>query len=158
MATIGSARAEPHAECVAPGGGEHLQWADKGREFWIKVSGEESGGALSVVEAAAGPGARVGLHVHDRDDEGYWVLEGDYRFTLDDQEVAASPGSFVFIPRGTRHGWQLLSDRGRVLTLFTPAGFEELFRGIAAAKAAGGDTPEDWARLGAQTHTRWLEG
>jgi quercetin dioxygenase-like cupin family protein len=138
------------------GGGEYLQWADKGHEFWIKVSGEQSGGALCVVEAAAAAGAKVGLHVHDRDEEWYWVLAGTYRFTLGDQDVRAEAGAFVFIPRGTPHGWALESDGGRVLLGFAPAGAELIFREIAAAKDGGGDTPEDWARLGELTHTRWL--
>ncbi len=141
---------------TAAGGGEHLEWRDKGHEFWIKLSAEQTEGAFSVIEAAARPGARVGLHVHDRDEECYWVLEGEYHFRLGDEQFTAAPGAFVFIPRGVTHGWAVGEQGGRTLVIFAPAGAERLFREIAAAKAAGGDTPEDWARLGAETHTRWL--
>lgn len=141
---------------VRPGEGEHLVWPDKGHEFSIKVSNEQSDGAFSVVEATTAPNARVGLHVHDQDEEFYWVLEGEYHFTIDKERFITGPGGSVFIPRGTPHGWEVGELGGRTLISFAPAGGERVFREIAAAKAAGGDTPEDWARLGAETHTRWL--
>lgn len=94
--------------------------------------------------------------MHDQDEEWYWVLEGPTASRFAIRRWWAEPGSFLFIPRGTVHGWTLESASGRVLIGFTPAGGERIFREIAAAKAAGGDTPEDWARLGRKTHTRWL--
>ena len=103
---------------------------------------DESDGAFSVVEVTAAPNARVGLHVHDQDEEFYWVLEGEYRFTIDEEQFIAGPGGFVFIPRVTPHGWVVGDQGGRTLISFAPRGGERVFREIAAAKAAGGDTPE----------------
>ncbi|MBA3406979.1 MAG: cupin domain-containing protein [Solirubrobacterales bacterium] len=60
--------------------------------------------------------------MHDQDEEFYWVLEGEYRFTIDEEQFIAGPGGFVFIARGTPHGWVVGDQGGRTLISFAPRG------------------------------------
>jgi len=50
------------------------------------------------------------LHAHTREDEMWWILEGQSRFRADDELREAAPGSFVFVPRGVRHCFQNIGD------------------------------------------------
>lgn len=58
----------------------------------------------------------------------WYVLEGQFRFCADDRTLEAPTGSFVFVPRGTRHCFQKVGPgRARILVMFTPAGMEKFF-------------------------------
>lgn len=65
-------------------------------------------------------------HVHDNAEEAFFVLEGDLVFTLgdDDREIIAPPGTYVYIPRGTRHSFRCGSTVGRVFNTLVPGGFD----------------------------------
>jgi quercetin dioxygenase-like cupin family protein len=94
----------------------------------LKVRAEESNGALSAFETVTPPGEGPPLHVHPDMDEILYVLDGRYRFKLEDEVVDAEPGAFVFIPRGLVHTWQCVGDApGRFLAVVTPGGFERFF-------------------------------
>jgi quercetin dioxygenase-like cupin family protein len=71
-------------------------------------------------------------------DEGFYILDGSFSFTLAQNDVEAGVGSFIFVPRGTRHGFTV-GPGGRALLLIAPAGlegfFEELGRGLATGKS-----------------------
>ena len=93
-----------------------------------KVRGEQSGGGISMFESRIPPGEGPPLHVHANEEEVLYVLEGDFRFRLRDEVVAAPAGSLMFIPRGVPHTWQNAGDDyGRLLVIFTPAGMERFF-------------------------------
>ena len=134
---------------------EYVSWPGRGHHFWIKAPNERTGGSFSLTESQGAAGTSVGLHVHDAEDESFYILEGDYRFTVADQEFLASAGSLVFIPRGVWHGFKIGATDGRCLSIFTPGGYEEVFREVGAAMATGADTAEVFARLGAKHHTRF---
>jgi mannose-6-phosphate isomerase-like protein (cupin superfamily) len=83
------------------------------------------------------------LHRHDFD-EGFYVLEGELTFQLDDELSTAGPGEFVFVPRGAIHTLANRSVRpARYVLICTPAGFERYFARIAAEQA--GTEPPEWA-------------
>jgi quercetin dioxygenase-like cupin family protein len=76
-------------------------------------------------------------HVHRERDEAFFVLEGRYRFVRDHEEVELLPGGFIYIPRGTRHGYRTLVAPARTLILLVPAGLEGFFREMGTHLAAG---------------------
>ena len=111
---------------LGPGEGEAL-WGD-GLLATIKANGEQTDGRSSLVEILAPEGYGSGLHVHHREDEGFWILEGELTFYVGDRTLKARPGSFLFGPKDIPHAFTVDSGPARLLFLFTPAGFEDLIR------------------------------
>ena len=89
------------------------------------------------------------LHVHHREDEAFYVLDGEYRVFIGDDVIAASPGTWVWGPRGVPHGYQVHSDRGRHLSLVMPGGFEAFFEEVAAIATPDADPRSEMGRLSA---------
>ncbi len=135
---------------------EHHTWPDRGHEFWLKATRVQTGGAFSLTEIRSAAGSTVGRHVHDREDEAFYVLEGEYHYTIAGEQLLAGPGSVVFIPRGAEHEFTVGESDARCLTIFAPGGSEEIFSEVAIAATNGRDTSEVFARLGAKHHTRFL--
>jgi quercetin dioxygenase-like cupin family protein len=100
----------------------------------VKVSGRETGGALTLIEWTAPAGAGPPRHLHEREDEMFWVLDGELRAVCGDAQWELSPGAMVFLPRRKEHGFLALTDC-RVIQLTTPAGFESFV-------AEGGRRPD----------------
>jgi quercetin dioxygenase-like cupin family protein len=96
------------------------------------VSTSDTNGMLGAIEVAGPSGSVPPLHVHHREDEAFYVLEGEYTVFVGDDVIAASPGSWVWGPRDVPHGYQIRSERGRHLSLLTPGGFEAFFEEVAA--------------------------
>jgi mannose-6-phosphate isomerase-like protein (cupin superfamily) len=66
----------------------------------IKATGKETGGHYTLVEVLEPEGEEAPLHVHHREDEAFWVLEGALTFEVGEETIKASPGSFVLGPQG----------------------------------------------------------
>lgn len=137
-----------------PGEGERIPWPEQGHVFCLKVA-PESGGSFSLTEVTVPPGKGAGLHTHLASEECWYVLEGEYRFTVGDTEFTAGAGSTVLVPRGTPHGLVAGDAGGRLLTIFAPAGCEAAFREIGAAQERGATGPEFWKELGERTRTEF---
>ena len=99
----------------------------QGNRFSIKGHGQDTGGALGLAEAKMWPGMATPLHVHHREDEAFYLLEGEIRFRRGDEEFTAEAGDFVFGPREVPHSFKVLEGGARVLVLMTPAGLEQMF-------------------------------
>ena len=93
----------------------------------VLATAEQTGGAFSLMEERLPRGAEPPPHVHRREDESFFVLEGRLTVRVGDQTFSASPGSFVFCPRDVPHLLTVVSDEVRMLTLCTPGGVEQLF-------------------------------
>jgi quercetin dioxygenase-like cupin family protein len=104
---------------------EAVWW--QGNLFTIKGRKEHTRGALGLAEARFWPGMATPLHVHHREDEAFYLLEGQVRFRCGDDEFTAEPGDFVFGPRGVPHAFKVLEGGARMLLLTTPAGLEQMF-------------------------------
>jgi len=104
----------------------------------VKISGHDTGGAFEVIEFQ-GNAASPPPHIHREREECIHVLNGLFTFTLGHTEVEAAPGSWVFIPRGTRHGFTASAD-ARALILVAPAGLEDFFAELGEGLAAGTPT------------------
>jgi quercetin dioxygenase-like cupin family protein len=125
---------EARGIAVGPGERETVRSAIGGDIIFI-LRGEQTNGALSVLENLIPPGEGPPLHLHTREDEMVYVLEGDLRWKLGDELTTAGPGSFIYIPRGLRHGWQNVGkEPSRMLFSFAPAGFEGFFDRLAEVR------------------------
>jgi quercetin dioxygenase-like cupin family protein len=109
--------------------------ADAGEARWwwgnlavIRVTSEQTKGSLAVVELTMGPGAMAPPHVHHREEETFWVLDGSLTFQIGDTEVEATSGDVVVGPRDVPHRFRAGKDGARMLLLMTPAGLEGLVR------------------------------
>ena len=70
-------------------------------------------------------------HIHRETQESFFVLDGDFTFAVGEQQIPAGPGSYILIPRGTRHEITAGANGGRFLTLMVPGGLEEMFFELA---------------------------
>ena len=129
--------AATRVKVVEPGGGRrgHLV---PGVDVIFKIGGEDTGGALSIVEHPFEVGALVPPHTHALEDEYSIVLEGKIGFRSNDQEVVLGPGGYIVKPRGEVHAmWNAGSTRARMIEVISPAGFENFFREFADLTDAG---------------------
>jgi quercetin dioxygenase-like cupin family protein len=116
----------PTAYGLEPGAGRRL-WV-VGDTMTFKATAETTGGSVMAVEVLASPGGGPPPHVHEQEDELWYVLDGELEITLGDETFRAATGAFAFAPRGTLHCFRNPLDRpARVLIVFTPGGFEGFF-------------------------------
>jgi quercetin dioxygenase-like cupin family protein len=94
----------------------------------IKAAAEDTGGLLTIVEVTEPPGAEAPLHVHHREDEGFWILEGEVTLYVGDERIEASAGDFAWGPRDIPHRYTVGPSGCRMLFICTPGGFEGLVR------------------------------
>jgi mannose-6-phosphate isomerase-like protein (cupin superfamily) len=106
---------------------------EQGQSYWIagdhvtfKLTREHTNGAFVFAINESAPQSGPPPHVHAREDEIFFILEGEYDFLLDDKRFTAGPGAAVFLPRGVTHGFRNITDRrGKMIVIATPAGFDE---------------------------------
>lgn len=121
--------------------------ADEGDAHWflgslvtVKTTGEQTRGAVTVVEFVNPPGFAPPLHRHQSEDELFYLLAGTAEFHCAGQTFTAGPGDFVLLPAGLPHTFLVGSDQPlRTLQITTPAGFERF--------AADAGTPARERRL-----------
>jgi mannose-6-phosphate isomerase-like protein (cupin superfamily) len=119
-----------------------------GNEILFKLSSEQSGGALVVGLASVRAGNAVPMHLQEREDELFIIVDGTYRFWVNGRQTDVQSGALVFIPRGSPHRFQVLGERpGRHWVLSAPGGFDRFFMECAKVFAEPG--PPDFARLAA---------
>ncbi len=117
----------------------------------FKIDGEDTGGALSIVEHPFEVGALVPPHVHNLEDEYSIVLEGEIGFRSNDQEVVLGPGGYIVKPRGEVHAmWNAGTTRARMIEVITPAGFERFFAELADMTRVGAPDPAAVGELAAR--------
>lgn len=122
----------------APGEGPAV-WSLGGR-FTTKLGGAEGEGRFTLVESLAFQSTEPPLHIHHREDEAWYVLDGKMTFYIGDEVLEATAGSFVFAPRGIPHTFTVDVEPTRVLVFASPAGFEQ-FALELGEPAAGDERP-----------------
>src|ERR687893_380796 len=103
------------------GEGEARWWM--GGLATVKATGKETDGRYTLIEIFE-PEGEGPLHVHHREDEGFFIIEGELTFQIGEETIKASPGSFVFGPKDVPHTYTVDSGPARLLFLLSPAGFE----------------------------------
>lgn len=93
----------------------------------LLAGSDRTNGAFALGEFSGGEGPWTVPHVHEKSEESFYVLEGNFTFTLAEDEVDLGPGAFILVPRGTRHLMQAGAGGGTLLTLWTPGGLEAMF-------------------------------
>jgi quercetin dioxygenase-like cupin family protein len=101
---------------------------------------KDTNGAFCLVEATLARGNEPPPHEHSREDELFYVLEGEFDVYVGKEAFKVEKGECVFLPRLKPHGFAIPSPRIRLLTLFTPAGLEDAFRS-ASSPAKNLDLP-----------------
>jgi quercetin dioxygenase-like cupin family protein len=133
---------------IGPGEASHIWFLDT--LATIKLTAAQSGGRLSLIEELIPPGDSP-YHVHYREDEALYVLEGEVSFFCGDNVWKGGPGALAFLPRGIPHGFRVEGDQpARMLLLTTPGGFDQFI--IEAGEPAQSPTlppagPLDFDRI-----------
>jgi quercetin dioxygenase-like cupin family protein len=107
----------------------------EGRSLWVlgelvtyKTTSEQTGGAYSLFEVTTQPNGGPPPHVQHREDESFYVLEGEYEFLVEGRTVRAGAGSLIYVPKGTLHAHKNVgATTGRMLLSQTPGGLHECF-------------------------------
>ena len=143
--------------------------ADEGEALWflgvlatIKASADTTAGRVAVIEHLAAQGSGSPLHVHRREDEWFYVTEGELTFWVGGQVIPAPAGSFVYGPRDIPHTFEVTSAEARFLLVAEPAGFEAFMRAVGEPARAltlppPPDEPPDPAKLAAAAASYGIE-
>lgn len=135
--------------------------ADEGEARWwfgalavIKATAADTGGRFTIVEMTEPSGAEAPLHVHHREDEAFWILEGSVTLEVGGTTIEAKAGDYAFGPRGIPHRYLVGDDGCRMLFICAPAGFESLVRGMSVPATSRtlpppSDEEPDWEQVAA---------
>ncbi|MBK8517109.1 MAG: cupin domain-containing protein [Saprospiraceae bacterium] len=117
---------------VASGQGKKLNVL--GHSVSVKLAKHETQGNHYVFELITPPGMGIPKHVHDREDELIYVVEGEFRITLGDENFNAGAGDEVYFPKHIPHAFQNVGSKsGKTLWTVVPGGnFEEFFEQLSA--------------------------
>jgi quercetin dioxygenase-like cupin family protein len=117
----------------------------------VHVDSADTDGKLALVEMSGKSGFEPPRHIHQREDELFYVMEGKLKAFRGDEEIILQPGDSALLPRGVPHTFKILSGSARWLTYITPGGFEGYFRRLSrpAEKLAPPDvvTPPDFEKF-----------
>jgi len=130
MATQAAVSMNP-IELIAFGRGrqslDHSVWYN-GSLLTFLATSEDTQGQFALIEIAGRRGNAPPPHIHHREDEVFYLLEGELTVSVGDRIIKATPGTMVFLPRNVQHSFTIDSEQGRMLVLLTPAGFEGWFK------------------------------
>ena len=117
----------------------HIPPGEGARSLWVfdefvthKILSPRTGGAYTTFEVTTQPGAGPPPHVNHREDESFYVLEGEYEFLIEGSTIKARAGSLLYFPKGTLHAHRNVGEGvGRMLVTQTPGGlYERLFEEV----------------------------
>lgn len=116
-----------------------------GIEIVYRAVSEDTEGVYSLFEITMRPGQGPPPHVHSREDESWYVLDGVFNFQIGEQSFTATPGWFGLGPRDVPHGIKAAgAGPAKMLMIVTPAGFERFFDELAELT---GTPPFDFDRV-----------
>lgn len=128
---------------IAPAGQhQQLEWIG-GHTLEILLDGHATDGQVTVVRSRLAAGSASPLHVHHREDEMFVILEGEGVVWVGDERHDIGPGAAMFLPRGIPHAYHFSSPTVDFLTICTPSGMEDFFRG--AGRDLTTPRPDGWS-------------
>lgn len=136
---------------LPPGAGRMVAVA--GDVYTVKLSGAETNGRCAVLEFVVPPGGGPPPHTHTREDEAFYVTEGELSFTVGGERQVVGPGGFACPPRGVPHSF---TNNGttpaKAVVVLAPAGLEEMFFETGrpwddATRFPGPPSPEEIERI-----------
>lgn len=131
-----------HQATIRPDG-QGRRIAVVGDDYRILATGEETGGAYAMIDAKVPPGSGPPPHIHQREEEAFYVLQGEMTFYLDDDQIIAGPGCFLNMPIGSRHCFKNESEQpARMLITIAPAGLEQMFLEVGQVLSSPEDEPQ----------------
>jgi quercetin dioxygenase-like cupin family protein len=105
---------------------------EPGRPTTFRLLSEQTGGSVAVFDEVVPAGGGTPFHIHPTSDEVIYVLEGEFTFKIGEQIAKGSDGTYVFIPRGTPHGWRNTgNEAGKATFTFTPADGAKFFEALS---------------------------
>ena len=136
---------------VRPGDGERFVFLG-GIELTILVPGSATDGAFAIYEDRVQPGIGPPRHIHNNQDEVFFVVDGSFDIEIAGKRVGAKAGDIAYVPRGAVHAFKNVgSEPGRLRYTFTPAGeTEAMFRAFFEANQAKELTPERMSEIAAR--------
>ena len=111
-----------------------------------KITKEGSHGAFALVEVHDKTTREIESHQHTREDEAWYVIEGELSFEVGEQQATAAPGTFVYAPRDVPHSFKVTKVPARYLILFSPAGIEAFFSEVADLRKKLGEGTAEFQR------------
>lgn len=116
----------------------------------VKISGKDTDGDLAIFEQTSlSQGRGTPLHIHNSQDEIFYIIEGEYYFQVGDERYHMTAGDNIFLPRKVPHAWTQKSEKGKMNVLLQPAGkLEEFFVTMAALDHE--PTPKEIAKIFAE--------
>ncbi len=91
-----------------------------GSKFTIKVLTSESNGVYTVLDIIHAPNIGPGLHTHPKGPETFYIIDGDYEFTLDDKTIMAKAGDVIIVPKGAPHRFATGKKGGHAFVISPP--------------------------------------
>jgi quercetin dioxygenase-like cupin family protein len=92
------------------------------------ATGEDTQGRFALIEVVGRKRDVPPPHIHHREDETFYILEGEITVSVGGQTIKGTPGTMIFLPRDVMHSFEIESEQGRMLVLLTPAGLEGYFK------------------------------
>ena len=112
-----------------------------GDVYRFLATGMDTNGKYALWEAIVPPGGGPPPHVHSREEEGFYIIEGQITFQVGEQRLVASGGTFANMPVGTLHAFKNETDRpARMLISVAPAELEQMFFEFGVPVAQGATT------------------
>lgn len=134
----------PPAEAVVLGPGEGPALWFLNNRMVLKALPEQTGGGFSMYESEQPPGSSPPMHIHRREAEAFYVLEGEVTVRFGEREVQGTPGSFLLLPPDVPHSFVVEGDRpARMLTILTPGDGMGFFTRAATLPLHDGTPPQD---------------
>lgn len=125
---------------VGPQGGDTVFLV--GDTYTTLLTGPQTGGAFTLLEALVPPDTGPPPHRHHAEDETFILLEGALTFTMGDETIDARPGTTLFVPRDTVHSFRTAgTSPARMLFMYSPAGMEGMFAEIGTPGTRGVQGP-----------------
>jgi quercetin dioxygenase-like cupin family protein len=111
-----------------------------------KITRRGTSGGFSLVEVSDRATRRIDPHRHTREDEAWYVIEGELSFQVGEEGAVAGPGTLVYAPRDVPHSFEVTKVPARYLIIFSPGGIEALFAEVDELRKTLGEGTAEFER------------